>query len=147
MLSELSDQLDDVSTELADEYLDILDKLDGTIEDYTEYFEELDDNSLLEKNLSFRIFLRKLRTDTYLNDPRELQDDLRTYVSRLGRLTGDHVHNSDCRESCRLTGSTVCQRKRNGNMLAGQGRLLGMASATTNRALVIMRGMSRTLGA
>lgn len=100
MLSELSDQLDDVSTELADEYLEILDRLNGTIEDYTEYFEEFDDNLLLENNLSFRVFLRKMRTDTYLYNPKELQDDIHTYVSRIGLITGDHIHISDCRESC-----------------------------------------------
>lgn len=69
--------------QLADQYVEAIEQLEGTIDDYVIYFEKIDSDKLKKYNLSFDSFAKGIESGTYSQDPTLLADDLENIIDQL----------------------------------------------------------------
>lgn len=79
---------DETAQELADEYTDILEKLQDLIIDYTDYLNDIGDKGLTTE-LSFGTFNTALKAASYEDDPEKLAADLDAYAAKLSQIDRD----------------------------------------------------------
>jgi hypothetical protein len=80
--------VDETAQELADEYTDILERLQDLIVDYTDYLGDIGDKNLTAE-LSFSTFATALNTSAYEDDPDKLAADLDAFSQKLSMIDRD----------------------------------------------------------
>lgn len=96
-------ELDETAQELADEYTDIIEKLEDLIVDYSDYLGEIGDKALTNE-LSFEKIGTSLKSSTYQDNPDILMSDLDAYISKLNRIERECGSSSTTRtaKGCRV---------------------------------------------
>ncbi len=90
LLEDVLTRLNERSKDAADEYLDILIKLQDVLEDYSDYLLDLDDKDRLRHTLSFKTFTTALKNDTYISDLERLPDDIENFSSEIETIEQRH---------------------------------------------------------
>ncbi len=101
-------ELDETAQELADEYTDIIEKLEDLIVDYSDYLGDIGDKALTNE-LSFEKISTSLKSSAYQDNPDILMSDLDTYISKLNRIDRDCGSSSTTRtaKGCRVVRSLL----------------------------------------
>lgn len=97
------EQIDETARELADEYTDILEKLQDMVADYSDYLSDIGDKNLTSE-LAFERFTVAFKTGAYQDDPQTLESDLDAYMAKLDKLERECGRTDSPRsaKSCRV---------------------------------------------
>ena len=103
-LEDLRDELDALSQDLADEYLDILEQLQEIVEDYSDYLSDLDPETRRAHPISFEPFASGLESGKYAESYEPLLEDFGRFVADLKALENAHLADPAMAESqcCRI---------------------------------------------
>ncbi len=99
--------LDEDEQDLADEYLDILEQLKETIEDFKDYLSDIDETNPCDNAINFEIFEKGLASGLYAEDIKMLKSDIEDYTDNLRNLQRDFRESEDinARDCYRITRS------------------------------------------
>ena len=100
--------LDPAAQELADEYSDILERLQDIISDYTDYLSEIGDKDLITST-SFVTFNRAFAAGKYADSSDALKNDLSAYQTKLTSLDQEceKTRSSRSAKACRVVRSLL----------------------------------------
>ena len=100
--------LDESAQELADEYTDIVEKLQDLIIDYSDYLGDIGDKALIS-DLSFDKIGTSLKSSAYQDNPDQLLSDIDAYLSKLNRIDRECGSSSTTRSAkgCRVVRSLL----------------------------------------
>ncbi len=96
--------IDELSQELADEYLDILTRVQNAIEDYSDLLADMDAKSRQEHEISTDVLKAGLKDGTYERDPDQLIHDIHALVDTLKDIEASHKakYNTNSPRCCRV---------------------------------------------
>ena len=69
--------------QIADQYLEAIEQLENTFDDYANYFENFDSKLLRDYNITFERFAQGIETNIYSRNPAHLVQDLEEYIDLL----------------------------------------------------------------
>jgi DUF4097 and DUF4098 domain-containing protein YvlB len=95
--------VNETAQELADEYTDILEKLQDMVADYSDYLSDIGDKNLTAE-LSFERFNAAFKSSAYQDDPDLLETDLDAYMNKIDKLERECGQTDSKRnaKSCRV---------------------------------------------
>jgi DUF4097 and DUF4098 domain-containing protein YvlB len=104
LIDQLRIELDGLSRDMAEEYLDVLDNLQDVLDDYTAYMEEQSDEAQEHRIDGVEVLQRRLKHGDYTDDPEKLLDDIYETIDEIKALESAHraKFNTNSPKCCRL---------------------------------------------
>ncbi len=104
VIDELNQELDQLSKDVADEYLDILDNISGTLKDYSDYVKEMPSDAADHDIKIIGTMQDNLNRGAYVDNPEKLLDDLYAAIDSIKAVENEHrvKFNTNSPKCCRL---------------------------------------------
>jgi len=104
LLDRLETQLDALSRDIAQEYLDILESLQDVIDDYADYMTQTSADAAAHRVEGVERIQRKLQEKVYVDNPEALLEDLNSAINDIKAIETAHrvKFNSNSPSCCRL---------------------------------------------